>query len=68
MKNWFVEIFKMIWSTKISYFTIFNIFRREKKLFEIFNTEIFIFFALNQLNILIYSKTEFLQKYTVRNR
>ena len=28
----------------------------------------FIFFALNQLNILIYSKTEFLQKYTVKNR
>ena len=26
------------------------------------------FFALNQLNILIYSETEFFQKYTAKNR
>ena len=54
-------------STKINSGKIFNIFHREKKLFKISNTEIFISFALNQLNILIYSKTEILQKYTVKN-
>ena len=51
----------MTWSTKINSVKIFNIFLREK-------TEIFIFFALNQLNFLMYSKTEFLQKCTVKNR
>ena len=61
MKNWFEEIFKMTWSTEINSVKIFNIFLREK-------TEIFIFFALNQLNILMFSNTEFLQKYTVKNR
>ena len=40
----------------------------EKKTFKFFNTKIFIFFALDQLNILLYSKTEFLQIYTVKNR
>ena len=61
MKNWFEEIFKMTRSTEINSVKIFNIFLREK-------TEIFIFFALNQLNILMFSNTEFLQKYTVKNR
>ena len=61
MKNWFEEIFKITWSTEINSVKIFNIFLREK-------TEIFIFFALNQLNILMFSNTEFLQKYTVKNR
>ena len=61
MKNWFEEVFKMTWSTEINSVKIFNIFLREK-------TEIFIFFALNQLNILMFSNTEFLQKYTVKNR
>ena len=61
MKNWFEEIFKMTWSTETNSVKIFNIFLREK-------TEIFIFFALNQLNILMFSNTEFLQKYTVKNR
>ena len=43
------------------------IFFSQKIFFKISNTEIFISFALNELNILIYSKTEFLQKYTVKN-
>ena len=51
----------MTWSTEINSVKIFNIFLREK-------TETFIFFALNQLNILMFSNTEFLQKYTVKNR
>ena len=38
-----------------------------KKLFKIYDTKIFIFFALSQRNILIYSKIEFLQKHTVKN-
>ena len=43
------------------------IFFSQKVFFKISNTEIFISFALNELNILIYSKTEFLQKYTDKN-
>ena len=56
----------MIWSTKINSNENFYIFLT-KIFFKISNTEIFISFALNELNILIYSKTEFLQKYTVKN-
>ena len=48
----------MTWWTK-------KIIKKKKKC-KISNTEIFIFFALNQLNMLIYSKTEFLQKYKNR--
>ena len=55
-------------SIEINSSKIFNIFCREKKMFKFSSTEIFIFFALNQLNTLIYSKTKFLQKYTVKNR
>ena len=58
----------MTWSTNINSDQIFNNFSRRKKLFKISNTEIFVFFALNQLNILIYSKTELSQKCTVKNR
>ena len=46
---------------------IFTFFA-EKKIFKTSNTKIFILFALNQLNILINSKLEILQKYTVKNR
>ena len=56
----------MTWSAKIKFDKIF-IFFAEKKLFEICDTKIFIVFALNQLNILMYSKIELLQKYAVKN-
>ena len=52
----------MTWFTKIN-----SVFFRRKKIFKDSNTEIFIFSALNQLNILIYLETEFLQQYTVKN-
>ena len=42
-------------------------FSQKKKLFKISDTEIFTFFALNQVNILICSKIEFLQKYVIKN-
>ena len=47
--------------------TKFLYFLQRKKLFKISDTETFIFFALNQFNILIYSKIDFLQKHTVKN-
>ena len=55
----------MTWSAKTNSSKIL-IFFPEKKLFKISDTKIFIFFGLNQPNILMYSKIEYLQKYAVK--
>ena len=39
----------------------FLYFSQRKNLFKVFDTKIFIFYALNQVNISIYSKIEFIQ-------
>ena len=58
----------MTWSTKINFGKIFNIFHSEKMYLTFIIQKYLYFFALNQLNILIYLKTELLQKYTVKNQ
>ena len=55
----------MTWPSKINSGKIL-IFFAEKNIFKIFDTKIFIFFALNQLNMLMYSKIEFLKSILLR--
>ena len=56
------EPLKLIW-VKFGYFS-----QRKVYLLKVFKGDIFIIFVLNQLNMLIYSKTKFLKKYTIKNR
>ena len=57
----------MTWSTKINSGKFLDIFRRDKECLKFQISKYLHFLDLNDLNILIYSKTEFWQKYTFKN-